>query len=225
MNEYIRQEKISLRYSPMFLFTRALFLFMMIFLPSVHVFIMFWAHNFSYGFRYDTEEEHLLPLSDEELKKMRLDRGNMIWLKYLLVVLLSSALAFLLPRDLIFRGEIFERPLVYGAFVLLEMVTIYEALLERLTKYPRKNASLFRFIFCSIPTILLFTYAFSSMSFHKFMPFFMEGAEWIHILILLTGTVLMAYYCWKLYKEWRLTDFHHDAAQAAKQKGNRRESE
>ncbi|MBQ9490276.1 MAG: hypothetical protein IJU80_10130 [Lachnospiraceae bacterium] len=224
MSEYFRQEKITLQYMPIFLCTRALFLVLMIWLPAVQVFIMLMAASFSYGFRNDTEIEHMLPLSDEELKRMRLERGTMIWMRYLLVALLGSALAFLLPKDILFRGELFEKPLVYGAFFLLEMAMIYETLMERFIKNSRKNYSLFRFVFCSIPTICLFTYAFSSMSFHKFMPVFMEGAEWIHALILLTATALMAIYCGKLYRDWKLSDYHQDAEQAGKQKGNGRET-
>jgi hypothetical protein len=56
------------------------------------------------------------------------------------------------------------------------------------------------------------------------MPVFMEGAEWIHVLILLTATALMAIYCGKLYRDWKLSDYHQDAEQAGKQKGNGRET-
>ena len=49
-------------------------------------------------------------------------------------------------------------------------------------------------------------------------PVFMEGAEWIHILLLLTATAFMAVYCVKLYREWKPADFCQSAAQPAKQR-------
>ena len=221
MREYLRQEKISIRYMPLFLLTRTLFLVLMIWIPAVQLFIMIWAHNFSYGFRYETEAEYLLPLSDDELRRMRLERGHMIWLRYLIVGLISSALAFLLPEGFLLRGELFTRPLVYVAYFVLQMTAIYEGLLEKITNQARDaHRTVFQFIFCTIPTILLFTYAFSSMSFHHFMPVFMEGAEWIHILLLLAATAFMAVYCMKLYRDWKLTDYRQSIIRPTKQKGN-----
>ena len=221
MREYLRQERISIRYMPIFLLTRTLFLVLMIWIPAVQLFIMIWAYNFSYGFRCETEAEYLLPLSDEELKRMRLERGNMIWLRYLIVALLSSALAFLLPEDFLFRGELFTRPLIYAAYFILQMTTIYEGLLEKVTGQMRTTRrTLSQFIFCTLPTILLFTYCFSSMSFHHFMPIFMEGPEWIHILLLLTATAFMAAYCVKLYREWKPVDYCQNTVHEARQKGN-----
>lgn len=222
MREYLRQERISFRYMPIFIFTRTIFLVLMIFLPAVQFFIMLGAYSFSYGFRCDTEAEYLLPLSDDEVRKMRLSRGNMVWIRFLLIAMLSNALAFLFPESIVYRGEIFTKPMVFLAYFVLEMTMIYEGLLEKITGLGQTtHRSLFQFVFYSIPMILLFSYTFSSLSFHNFLAFFMEGSEWIHVLLLLTATVLMAAYSVKIYRDWKLTDYHHDVTQSAKQKGER----
>lgn len=213
MREYFRQERLSFRYIPAFWLARLLFVVMIILLPTAQMFLMLMAAVFSYGFRFETEAESLIPLTDEEIKRMRLTRCHMIWLRYLIVGFVGILLGYLLPDSIIIRGGMYGSPAILGAFFALQMVAIYETLLERAEGITggKKIYTPFRYVFCSLPTVILFVYAFRGLEFRKKTAFFMNGATWIHAGILLAATALLAIYCVKLYSEWKIRDFAPNA--------------
>lgn len=227
MREYFRQERLSFRYLPVFWLTRLLFVVMSILLPTAQMFLMITAAVFSYGFRYQTEEESLLPLTDEEIKRMRLARCNMIWLRYLIVGLASILLGYLFPDSIILRGGLFESPVILGAFFTLQMVAVYETLLEKAAGITggKKIYTPFRYVFCSFPSVILFAYAFTGLTFQKRPAFFMNGAAWIHASILLAATALLAIYCVRLCGEWKIRDFAPNAVKEAKAAKKEKESQ
>ena len=80
MKDYFRQESIAFRYMPLLYLARILFAALMLISGNIQWCVMLLGIMFSLGLNYSTEEEYLLPLTDEEYKKRRLCRVLMIWL-------------------------------------------------------------------------------------------------------------------------------------------------
>lgn len=209
MREYFRQERLTFRYSPVFWLTRLLFVALVIAIPNTQLFFMLIASALSYGFRFETEEESLIPLTDDEIKRMRLTRCNMIWLRYLLVGLTGILLVYLFPEFIVVWGGMFERPWILGAFFVAQMAMVYEALLERaIDPHGKKGKHTpFRYVFCSLPTVICFIYAFNGVMVRRVPVFFKDGPEWIHAGILLAVAILFAVFCVRFCKEWKISDF------------------
>lgn len=215
MREYFRQERLTFRYMPVFYLTRLLFVALIFLLPAVQMFVMIIAATFSYGFRYDSEEEWLIPQTDEDMRKKKLTRCKMIWLRYFLIGLLGILLAYLFPQYFKMRSSLFETPWILGAYFLLQMMVVYEALLERAVEFNRFNKppKLFRFVCNSIPTIFFFSYGFAGMDTNHKLGFFFEGPQWLHVIVLLVNGALLGFYCRKLFRVWRLTGFSPSKAE------------
>ena len=82
MKEYFRQEKLTLRYWPLNIIPRILFIAVMVLLPTVQWAFILLGTSISYGFRYTNEVEALLPLTDEEIRKMGLIEESAIKVDY-----------------------------------------------------------------------------------------------------------------------------------------------
>jgi len=213
MREHVRMEWLSLKHMPVFWLTRILFIALVICAGNLQGFVMMLGCAFSLGFVFDSEEECILPLTDEEMKRRRLYRVGMIWLRYLIVGLIGIAAAFLLPGLTEFTVVMREKRLLFAAFFVLQMALIYETMLENVTKrkHMEPYGSVKKFAFGILPTIVFFTYALSGFL-RENRPFFYDGAEWIHVCILLVAAALLVIYCFVICREWKLGDFEPSKA-------------
>lgn len=208
MREHFRMERITLKYMPAFWLTRLLFVALVICAGNLQGYVMILACAFSVGFVFDSEEEALHPLTDDEIKRRRMTRIGMIWLRYLLAGLIGIAVAHFLPDSTGLTVIMKEKRLLYAAFFVLQMALVYENMLELVTKRKRVEplGSVRRFLLSSLPTIVFFVYAISFLTQGR-RPFFYEGAEWVHACILMTSAALLGIHCFVICRKWKLMDF------------------
>lgn len=208
MKEYFRQEKLTLRYWPLNIIPRILFIAVMVLLPTVQWAFILLGTSISYGFRYTNEVEALLPLTDEEIKKSRITRCNMIWLRYFIICAVGFALAFLCPWYPAMGARFIVNPMIFATYFTLQMVMTYSGLLERAINagQVKKKNDLFTYLFGTLPNIVFFVYSWSGVSLSK-SSLLMLGNPVAHAAVLAVTAVLLTIRCVKIYCNWTLTDY------------------
>ena len=78
---------------------------------------------------------------------------------------------------------------------------------------------IFKYIFSLIPTIIFWVYAVSSMR-NSVTALFFTGAEWAHIVVMLTATLFMIIYDINIYKNWKIIDFKPELINIKAKGGN-----
>ena len=215
MREYFREEGLKFRYFPVFIFLRILFIALVFIVGQIQWLFVICSAAFSYGFLHDTEAEHLLPASYEELIARRRLRVRMVWLRYLLICLGSIALHYVLMKNGDFSldphdSALLRRPLIPAFYFGLQMLCIYHTLLvaavtqkqEKKKKQPlAKNIE--KFIFYLLPSYVYISYGVGFC----INDFIYYGSQWIHISIIVTASILLSIYNIKVSKGLTIPDF------------------
>ncbi len=214
MTEYFREEKIRFKYFPLFYLTRLLFTALVFILGQAQWAVMAIVASLSYGFRYDTEAEHFIPLSVDEMIKRRRTRLWMIWIRYAVLGLASLLLHYRMMQNGIFNLDsefsvLLRHPAAAGAFFILQMAFVYSSLLSSSIRQinPEKKhlpmrMQIFDYVFRILPNIVFFTYGI--MLPHRFME---NGPDRIHCCILLAATVLLIIHSCVKSKTSGLSDY------------------
>ena len=134
MREYFREEGLKFRYFPVFILMRILFIALVFIVGQIQWLFVVASAAFSYGFLHDTEAEHMLPASNEELIARRRLRVRMVWLRYLLICLGSIAVHYVLMKNGDFSldphdSALLRRPLIPAFYFVLQMLFVYNILL------------------------------------------------------------------------------------------------
>ncbi len=223
IKDYFREEKISFRSWPVFIVMRIAFAALIIFTFNVQWCMMVMGAVFSIGFIQNTEAEKIIPLTDEELKQKRFVRVNMVWLRYLILGIIGYIVTLNLTGFQNVRELIMMRPCMYFAFFILQMVTIYQTMLEQMidnssSKRFTLKQPIEKYIFNSIPSIIFFVYGVSSIQ-NTGKGFFFTGQEWPHVLVMLIGALLSIIYTIIQYKRWKIEDFRPELINIKAAKG------
>ena len=217
MSEYIREEMIKFKYHPVFILTRLLMLAMLIITSYVGWGVMIFATPWSIGFVHSTETEHMLPLADAEVKKRKLIRVNMIWLRYLVFGLIAYAVHYVMALkgisvlDIGF-APILQKPFIVIAFFILQMVYVYSNLLSSMIpdgtgKITELLKNSLKHDLLSVLSGIIFWVYVVDLTLSKKRTLIIEGGEWIHCAILLTAAVMLGIGIYRKIKNWKYTDY------------------
>jgi len=214
MTEYFREEKIRFKYFPAFYLTRILFTALVFILGQMQWAVMAIAASLSYGFRYDTEAEHFIPLSVDEMIKRRRTRLWMIWLRYAVLGFASLLLHYLMLQNGIYIFDVefsvlLRHPAAAGAFFILQMAFVYSSLLSSsirqinpVKKRLPMRMQIFDYVFRILPNLVFFTYGIGLH--HRWIE---NNPVWIHCCIILTAAVLLIIYNFVKSKTSGLADY------------------
>lgn len=224
IKNYFREEMITFRsWTVIYLALRIAFDLLVMFTFNCQWCMMYMGAVFSVGFVHNTEVERILPLTDAELKQKRFVRVNMVWLRYLILGILGYVVTFIFPKYQHIEVIILKRPCMYFALFILQMTTVYQSMFEHmLNEGAGKNFSVKqpveKYVFSMIPMIIFFVYGISSIR-NTGDGFFFTGAEWVHVLIMLTAALLSIIYNIILYKKWEIRDFNPELVSIKAAKG------
>ena len=226
IKDYFRMEATAFKARPYFWLLRIMFVALVLISGSIQWCFMIMGAIFSLGFLHSSEEERILPFTDEEFKKRKIIRVNMIWLRYLILGIGSYIVVFTGPYSMSKPETVMLRPYMYIAFFILQMAFVYRSLQEQIID-KTANARIFskqpvhKYIFQSIPSIVGFVYG-MSITKGPTSEFFIDlGEEWVHVTIMLVAALLLIVWIIKNYMEWKILDFQSDADQFKKAKGGR----
>ena len=217
MREYFREEGLRFKYFPPFIFLRLAFIALVFIVGQLQWLLVAASCALSFGFLYDTEAEHMLPLNSEELIARRRLRVRMVWFRYLLICLVSIAIHLLMMRSRIFAMDpqdsaLLRRPLIPAFYFVLQMLFVYNILLTAaVTQKQEKKKGvkkplpevLERFILYQIPVYVFLIYGVGFC----INDYIYYGSQWIHIAIIAAASILLAIYNVKVSKELTLPDF------------------
>ncbi len=215
MREYIREQGLKYRYFPPFIILRICFITLVFAVGQLQWLFVIASCPFSYGFLYDTEAEHMLPLGREELIARRRLRVAMVWLRYLIICLASIAVHYVMIKNGNFSldspgSALLRRPLIPAFYFVLQMLFVYNTLLTAsVTQKPGKKKklpiakALERFVFYLIPAYVYFIYG-AGFCINGFIY---HGSQWIHISIIVVATVLLSIHNIKETKNFTIPDF------------------
>ena len=207
MKDYFRKEKITYRYWPLNIFPRLWFVGLMVMIPSIQWALIMILTSISYGSQYTNEIESLLPLTDAEIKRNRLTKCNMVWLRYFIVSAAGFAMAFLCPWHE-GMGGLFINNSIFASYFTLQMVMTYSNLLERAISagQVKKKNDIFTYLFNSLPSIVFVVYGWNGLNISK-SSLILLGNPMAHAIILTVAAVLSIIYCVRTYRNWTLTDY------------------
>ncbi len=205
MKDYFRQESIAFRYMPLLYLARILFAALMLISGNIQWCIMLLGIMFSLGLNYSTEEEYLLPLTDEEYKKRRLCRVLMIWLRYLILGIGGYIMMYVLSTFDNIRRIISIRPVFAVVFFVFQMLLIFETLLEGVTGKGIR-LSILETVLRHIHMIIFFTYGISYVRGSDTGLTLTEN-ESLHIVIMAAAIILLIYNCIKMLHTWKVEDY------------------
>ena len=210
MNDYLRREKISFKYLPVFWLLRIAFCLAILFTGYAQWGVMVVGAAFSIGFINSTEMESMLPMTDEEIKAMRFTKVRAVWLRYLVFGLLSLAVHYLLADWM--GDKWYPTPLILFHFAL-QMLVVLSVFIDGITSSllkkvgsPLVKKEVKKYFTESIPHIVFFVYGIALLHFHSLID---DGPLWIHLLILGIAAVLMGIDVFDKVKAWRVTDYEH----------------
>ena len=217
MREYFREEGLKFRYFPVFILMRLCLIALIFIAGQIQWLIVAAAAAFSFGFLYDTEAEHMLPVSYEEMLARRRLRVRMVWLRYLIICLASIAVHFVMMQNGDFRMDphdsaLLRRPLIPAFYFILQMIFIYNILLNASASQKNEKkkgektdpAKAFeKAVFYMLPAYIYFVYGAGFCINH----FIYMGSQWIHILIIIVASILLTIRNIKISKELKLADF------------------
>ena len=218
MREYIREQGLKYRYFPPFILLRVCFILLVFAVGQLQWLFVIASCPFSFGFLYDTEAEHMLPLSREELMGRRRLRIGMVWLRYLIICLGSIAVHYMMMKNGNFSldpqdSALLRRPLIPAFYFILQMLFVYNTLLTAsITQKPGKKKkqplakALERFVTYLIPAYIYFIYGVGFC----INDFIYYGSQWIHIAIIVTATILLSIRNIKETKNFTIPDFSPD---------------
>ena len=157
--------------------------------------------------KYNMEEEYLLPMTYDEIKKRRLAEVNFIMLRSFLLGVGNTVISYFLPA-LRFGAEFLSgRPLVCLAMFVFSMIALWTCLIDSLvfkkrTKSRGFGASLIEFI----PVYVVGMYCWKMIDISE-PSFFYERPEWVHALILMVIAVVLVIYDVSILRKWQFHDY------------------
>ena len=211
MSDYLRREKLSFKYMPIFWLLRILFCLAVIFSGYAQWCVMIIGTFASIGFIYSTEMENMLPMTDEEIKAVRFMRVRNVWLRYLFLGLISILVHFLLLDRM---GDTwFPTPIIIMHFVL-QMINMYDTFLDAITPKALKGdfrslvkkTEISKYFTETIPRLVFFIYGISLIITHGIIN---EGSVWVHVVVLGIASILMGLNVVRDAKAWRLMDYDY----------------
>ena len=205
MKDYFRQESIAFHYMPLLYLARILFVTLMLISGNIQWCVMLIGIMFSLGLNYSTEEEYLLPLTDEEYKKRRLCRVLMIWLRYLILGIGGYIMMYVLSTFDNIRRIISIRPVFAVVFFVFQMLLIFETLLEGVTGKGIR-LSILETVLRHIHMIIFFAYGISYVRGSDTGLIF-AGNEILHIVIMSAAIILIIFNCIKMLHTWKVEDY------------------
>ena len=208
MKDYIRQKKISYRNRPVFLVMRLLIDILLLLIDNRMVFILIIVFGaLSVSTKYNMEEEYLLPMTYDEIKRRRLTEVKAIMLRSFILGVGNTVISYFLPA-LRFGAEFLSgRPFVCLAMFVFSMVALWTCLIDSLVFKKRNKsrgfgASLIEFI----PVYVVGMYCWKIID-RSESSFFYEGPEWVHILILMIIAVVLVIYDVSILRKWQFHDY------------------
>lgn len=205
MKDYFRQESIAFHYMPLLYLARIFFVALMLISGNIQWCVMLLGIMFSLGLNYSTEEEYLLPLTDEEYKKRRLYRVLMIWLRYLILGIGGYIMMYVLSTFDNIRKIISIRPVFAVVFFVFQMLLIFETLLEGVTGKGIR-LSILETVLRHIHMIIFFAYGISYVRGSDTGLIF-AGNEILHIVIMSAAIILIIFNCIKMLHTWKVEDY------------------
>lgn len=219
MKDYFRRERISFKYTPILWAVRLLFVSLVIFSGSAQWIIMLLGSAVSVGYVHSTEMEHMLPLSDKEITAKNLRKIRFVWLRYLILGVMSKVYVYLAVKNgwIVANSLIAnETPLIDICFFILLMVYAYELMLDAGNDNKRLDGlgSIFKkkaikYFIETLPHIVFFIYAISMMmSGSSRRGILSKGSDRFHIYILITAAVLLTVDVILERRKSRLCDYY-----------------
>lgn len=205
MKDYFRQESIAFHYMPLLYLARIFFVALMLISGNIQWCVMLLGIMFSLGLNYSTEEEYLLPLTDEEYKKRRLCRVLMIWLRYLILGTGGYIMMYVLSSFDNIRRIISIRPAFAIVFFVFQMLLVFEVLLEGVTGKGIR-LSILETVLRHIHMIIFFAYGISYVRGSDTGLIF-AGNEILHIVIMSAAIILIIFNCIKMLHTWKVEDY------------------
>jgi len=208
MREYFRQEAITYRYWPLKILPRIYFDVLMIMTPFLHWFFILLLPSVSYGTRFTNEVEFLIPYTDTEIKRARIIRCIIVWIRYFILSATGFALSFLYPK---FRpsGGLFVRyPLIFATYFPLQLAMTFLSLLESATTSGqiKKEKTFLDYLFKTFPATMFFIYGWSGSNITQY-SIIPRGNQNVHVLLLVISTILLIIRCMITYRNWTITDY------------------
>ena len=217
MKDYFRRQGLSFKYNPIFWLLRLFFVYLMVTTGRLQWLIILFGTAFSIGFVQNTEMEHMLPMSEEEIIKQKLTKVGFIWLRYLVIGLIGRVYIFLAGEngwygyhDYVSR----EMPILEISFFVLIMVYAYELMLDAIREdkgtglkevIPRK---IYKYFIQTLPHFIFFFYAvIMIMSAQERKGVLKYGDEWMHAAAILAAAVLLTINILIERKSFKTTDY------------------
>ena len=208
MKDYIRQKKISYRNRPVFLVIRLIIDILLLLIDNRMAFILIIVFGaLSVSTKYNMEEEYLLPMTYEEIKKRRMTEIKVIMLRSILLGVGNTVISYFIPA-LRFEDEFLSgRPLVCLAMFVLSMIALWSCLVDSLSFKKRNKSRNFGMSLMEfIPAYTVGMYCWKRIDKPE-TSFFYEGPEWVHILILLAIAVMPLIFAISLLRKWQFHDY------------------
>jgi len=208
LKEYYRMKRLMYRNRPFFLVLRIIIdLALLIIDNRIAYFFIMIIGIVSVSTKYISEEEHMLPMTYEEIRKRRMAEVKGIVLRAFLLLVGNTLISYFIP--VLRNGDEFlsGRPLLCLTMFLCSLVELWSCLIDSLsfkTRNKMKNIgyNLLEFI----PVFVMGMYCFKRIDASD-SSFFYEGPEWLHILILTALAVVPIINAVRILKKWQFHDY------------------
>ncbi|MBR3515034.1 MAG: hypothetical protein IKO10_01670 [Lachnospiraceae bacterium] len=201
--DYFRQERTIFRNAPYMWGIRIMFVVVLLCSGRFQWCVMLTSGIFSVGFYFSSEAEYLLPLTEKEWKTRRLTRVCMIWLRYLLLGILSYVLWVGLGYDESLLNTFRVSPLMCVAFFVLQMLMVFGTLLEQVIDSERRRKPSLVMV---LPFAAMFYYWIHFIPSVEDNSFF--AATWqVDILIITAAGLIEIVRCVRMFKRWKKEDY------------------
>ena len=202
VNDYLRREKILFKYHPKLWIARIIFIILVILSGCFQWLIMIIASAISIGYVHSSEMEHMLPMTDRELTARNLMKVRMVWLRYLIFGAIGNVYVYLSSKNgwfLLYPNAIYKAPVLELCFFILQMVYIYEIMLDEANDNKRLNGfgkhpkiEPVKILIQVIPHLVFYIYAVSiSISSDKRRGILCIDADEIHMTIISAAALLI----------------------------------
>lgn len=208
MKNYFREKKIMYCNRPFFLAMRIIIDLALLTIDNrlAYCFIMI-IGVISYSTKYVSEEEYLLPLTYEEIRRRRIEETNGIMLRAFLLMVGNTLISYFIPP--LRNGDEFlsGRPFICIAIFVLCLIELWSNLIDGISfkarnKVKKSGFNLMEFI----PVFLIGTYCFKRID-SSDSSFFYKGPEWVHILILAAFAIIPVIKAVWVLKKWQFHDY------------------
>lgn len=211
MKDYYRMKRIMYRNRPFFLAMRIIIDLALLTIDNrLAYFIIMIAGVMSVSTKYVSEEEYLIPLTYDEMKKRRLAEVKDIMLRAFLLMAGNTLISYFIPA--LRNGDEFlsGRPFICLAMFILCLIVLWTCLIDNLVFKARNKAKNIGFNLLEfIPVFLIGGYCFRRIDTSD-SSFFYKGPEWVHIMIIAVIAVAPIINAVRNLKKWQFHDFIPD---------------